>query len=124
MRLNEAGSIPEEGFSKSRLAVTLTSDHKMRTAWPGEVRMHGDAPWRRGEARRVDLTIDSKPFGDYVACWRPVLYACRDGEIIGQLELEDARNSVKRAGTRTDPGRRADSPDPYPETETLHPGGS
>lgn len=124
MVLNEAACIPEAGFRESRLTVTPTSDHKLRTAWPAETELPDRAPWRRNEMRRVGFRIDSKPFSDYVACWQPLLYACRDGRIIGELRLVDARNSARCGGKRSDPEICADSPDRYPENETLHPGDS
>jgi hypothetical protein len=89
LRLENPDAIPETGLTSDRLEVNLTSDHKMRTAWRGEIVIPGDGPWLQGEERLVELQIEAKPFEDYVASWRPTLFVCRNDEIIGQLELAD-----------------------------------
>jgi len=100
VRLSDTDAIPEAGLRQARLRVSLTSDRKMRTAWRGEITIAGDVPWHRGEERLVGLSIEAKPFADYVACWRPTLYVCRDREIIGELTLAEP----PAAGTHAEPG--------------------
>lgn len=87
IRLSESATIPTTGLRQSKLAVSLTSDSKLRTAWPSEITIADDSPWHRGEERLVELRIEAKPFCDYVACWRPKLYVCQNGEIIGHLHV-------------------------------------
>lgn len=100
IRFNRFVASADEGLPASRLAVDLTSDRKMRTAWRGEIVIPGDPPWQSGDERIVELEIEAKPFEDYVACWRPTLFACRDDEIIAQIEVTDAPLSDNRGGLR------------------------
>lgn len=99
VRLMDTDVIPESGLREPSLRVNLTSDIKMRTAWPSEITVSGSTPWYRGEERLVELRIQAKPFNDYVTCWRPKLYVCRNDEIIGSLRLAE-----NRAGTGDDAG--------------------
>jgi hypothetical protein len=133
VRLRDSEVVPDFGFSERSLGVSLTSDYKLRTAWRGEIRIADDAPWHRGEERLVELTIEAKPFEDYVLSWRPTLYVCRDNQIIGLLTLAEpnaslmlaphgphkSRSIATDAATASGPETRADFPDPCPETETL-----
>ena len=90
IRLSSVDSIlPHSGTGKALLPVDLTTDHKLRTAWRGEIRVLGESAWKRGETRPVELEIEAKPFRDYVASWRPKVYVCRDGELIGEFEFAD-----------------------------------
>ena len=107
LRLTSIEPMPPHSATGSLpVPVDLTTDHKLRTAWSGEIRLLGEAPWQRGEQRPVELAIDAKPFRDYVISWRPRLYVCRDGALIGELELSvapgysDSENlsATKRSG--------------------------
>ena len=89
VRLMDTDVIPDGGLRELSLRVNLTSDIKMRTAWPSEITISGETPWYRGEERLVELRIKAKPFNDYVTCWRPKLYVCRNDKIIGSLTLAD-----------------------------------
>lgn len=97
VRLMNSDAIPESGLSEPMLMVDLTSDVKMRTAWPSEIVISGDMPWYRGEERVVEVRIQAKPFNDYVTCWRPKLYVCRNDEIIGSLTLADRHEALDEA---------------------------
>lgn len=82
-------SWPHSGTNGALLPVDLTTDHKLRTAWRGEITLLGEPPLKRGEVWPVELEIEAKPFRDYVASWRPKLYVCRNGKLIGELELTE-----------------------------------
>ena len=97
VRLRDTDVIPEAGFQEPRFNVSLTSDHKMRTAWRGEIKVGDSRPWCRGEERRVELSIEAQPFADYVTSWRPTLYVCRDNQIIGLLTLAENGDFVDSA---------------------------
>ena len=88
LRLTNVGVIDASELEQSTLAVHLTSDPKMRSAWPSEIVMLGDGPLHTNEARPVALRIEAKAFSDYVSSWKPELYVCRNHEIIGYLRLK------------------------------------
>ena len=85
--LKDPDAIPELELEGSTLSVHLTSDRKMRTAWPSEITIPVSEPWHEGEEKLVDLRIEAKPFSDYVRSWNPPLYVCRNRRIIGYLRL-------------------------------------
>lgn len=87
IRLNDSDAIPSDGLQQLRLRVMLSSDHRLRSAWRGEITIRGESPCHRGEERVVDLAIDARPFEDYVANWRPTLYVSRDDQLIGKLHI-------------------------------------
>lgn len=124
MRLNTADPIPRDGFLEPSLSVELTSDRKLRSAWTTKVDVLGPTPWHRGEERYVEFLIDSTPFNDYVTCWRPLLYACLNGEIIGELRILDIKTSARSEVKRIAREKREDSRDRYPESGNLHREGS
>jgi hypothetical protein len=106
LRLCDDKPIPADWHYSSRLDVNLTSDARLRTAWPCEMIVLGDEPLRHGEERTVELRIEARPFSDYVSSWRPRLFVCRNDEIVGYLNfpnapLARARSAQNETDTRT-----------------------